>query len=102
MRGEQRGNSRQGDSLRRKALMGKGDADENGIVNTLTLARYVDDQVPKLAQQYFNHPQYPTVETNGQAFPLTIRLADEIADRAPHWGLRDEVNISVGIAFPNP
>jgi len=32
---------------------------------------YVDAQVTELAQQHFNHPQYPTVETNGQAFPLT-------------------------------
>jgi Caspase domain/WD domain, G-beta repeat len=54
-----------------QGLMGKGDVDQNGIVNTLGLAHYVDAHVPELAQQYFNHPQYPTVETNGQAFPLT-------------------------------
>jgi hypothetical protein len=40
-------------------------------VNTLALAHYVDAQVPDLAQRQFNHKQYPTVETNGQAFPLT-------------------------------
>jgi hypothetical protein len=54
-----------------QGLMGKGDVDQNGIVNTLALAHYVDSNVPEIAQQYFNHPQYPTVETNGQAFPLT-------------------------------
>ena len=54
-----------------QGLMGKGDVDQNGVVNTLALAHYVDDHVPELAQQHFNHPQYPTVETNGQAFPLT-------------------------------
>ena len=54
-----------------QGLMGKGDVDNNGIVNTLALAHYVDDQVPDIAQRQFNHPQYPTVETNGQAFPLT-------------------------------
>jgi len=54
-----------------QGLMGKGDVDQNGIVNTLALAHYVDANVPELAQQHFNHPQYPTVETNGQAFPLT-------------------------------
>jgi WD40 repeat protein len=54
-----------------QGLMGKGDVDNNGIVNTLALAHYVDAQVPELAQQHFNHSQYPTVETNGQAFPLT-------------------------------
>jgi uncharacterized caspase-like protein len=54
-----------------QGLMGKGDVDQNGVVNTLALAHYVDENVPELAQQHFNHPQYPTVETNGQAFPLT-------------------------------
>ena len=54
-----------------QGLMGKGDVDNNGIVNTLALAHYVDAQVPDIAQQKFNHPQYPTIETNGQAFPLT-------------------------------
>jgi hypothetical protein len=54
-----------------QGLMGKGDVDQNGVVNTLALAHYVDGQVPELAQLHFNHPQYPTVETNGQAFPLT-------------------------------
>jgi WD40 repeat protein len=54
-----------------QGLMGKGDVDRNGVVNTLALAHYVDEQVPELALQHFNHPQYPTVETNGQAFPLT-------------------------------
>jgi WD40 repeat protein len=54
-----------------QGLMGKGDVDNNGIVNTLALAHYVDAQVPDIAQRQFNHPQYPTIETNGQAFPLT-------------------------------
>ena len=54
-----------------QGLMGKGDVDNNGIVNTLALAHYVDAQVPDPAQRQFNHPQYLTIETNGQAFPLT-------------------------------
>jgi WD40 repeat protein len=54
-----------------QGLMGKGGVDQNGVVNTLALAHYVDANVPELAQQNFNHPQYPTIETNGQAFPLT-------------------------------
>jgi WD40 repeat protein len=54
-----------------EGLMGKGDVDKNGIVSTLGLAHYVDDQVPLLATQHFNHAQYPTVEINGQEFPLT-------------------------------
>ena len=52
-------------------LSGKGDVDKNGFVTTLGLAHYVGDQVPDLAEQQFKRAQYPTVETNGQEFPLT-------------------------------
>ena len=51
-------------------LSGKGDVDKNGFVTTLGLAHYVGDQVPDLAEQQFKRAQYPTVETNGQEFPL--------------------------------
>jgi WD40 repeat protein len=51
-------------------LSGEGDVDKNGFVTTLGLAHYVDDQVPDLAEQQFKRAQYPTVETNGQEFPL--------------------------------
>jgi uncharacterized caspase-like protein len=54
-----------------QGLMGKGDADQNGIVNTLALADYVERQVPEIAQQHFNHRQYATTEKSGQGFPLT-------------------------------
>jgi WD40 repeat protein len=54
-----------------EGLMGKGDVDQNGFVSTFGLAHYVDDQVPNLAESKFKHAQYPTVETNGQEFPLT-------------------------------
>jgi hypothetical protein len=37
----------------------------------LGLAHYVDHEVTDLAESKFNHAQYPTVETNGQEFPLT-------------------------------
>jgi hypothetical protein len=50
--------------------MGKGNVGQDGIANTLALAHYVDAHVPELAQQHFNHPQYPTVETNGQTLSL--------------------------------
>ena len=39
--------------------------------DTLALAHYVAAEVPELAQRHFNHPEYPTVKTNAQAFPLT-------------------------------
>jgi hypothetical protein len=51
--------------------MGKGDVDKDGFVSTLGLAHYVDREVPELALSQFNHAQYPTVEVNGQGFPLT-------------------------------
>jgi hypothetical protein len=54
-----------------EGLMGKGDVDNSGFVSTLGLAHYVDVQVPDLADRQFQHAQYPTVETNGQEFPLT-------------------------------
>jgi uncharacterized caspase-like protein len=54
-----------------QGLMGKGDADKKGFVSTLGLAHYVDHEVTDLAESKFNHAQYPTVETNGQEFPLT-------------------------------
>jgi uncharacterized delta-60 repeat protein len=54
-----------------EGLSGKGDVDKNGFVTTLGLAHYVGDQVPDLAEQQFKRAQYPTVETNGQEFPLT-------------------------------
>ena len=52
-------------------LMGRGDADKSGFVSTYGLAHYVDQKVPTLAMSHFNHEQYPTVETNGQEFPIT-------------------------------
>jgi hypothetical protein len=54
-----------------EGLMGKGDVDQDGFVSTLGLAHYVDREVPQLALSQFNHAQYPTVEVNGQGFPLT-------------------------------
>jgi hypothetical protein len=53
-----------------EGLSGKGDVDKNGFVTTLGLAHYVGNQVPDLAEQKFKRAQYPTVETNGQEFPL--------------------------------
>lgn len=54
-----------------QGLVGKGDVDQNGIVYAPALAHYVHAKVPELAQRRFNHPQYLTLDTNGQAFPLT-------------------------------
>lgn len=47
------------------------DADQNGIVSAFRLADYVHDQVPKLASDLFKRDQHPTVNMNGEAFPLT-------------------------------
>ena len=52
-------------------LQGHEDADKDGIVSAFRLADYVHDQVPKLALNLFKHDQHPTVNMNGEAFPLT-------------------------------
>lgn len=52
-------------------LRGAADVEQSGFVSTLGLAHYVDRQVPELAEREFNQAQYPVIETNGQAFPLT-------------------------------
>lgn len=52
-------------------LQGHEDADQNGIVSAFLLAHYVHDQVPKLALDFFQHDQHPTVNMNGEEFLLT-------------------------------
>jgi len=55
-----------------QGLAGKAAVEGSRVVNTLSLATYVDGQVPKLAKQLNSkNPQFPTVEPHGQAFPLT-------------------------------
>ncbi|MDD5169491.1 MAG: caspase family protein, partial [Syntrophales bacterium] len=53
-----------------EGLQGKADADKDGFIKTTELANYVDDEVPKIAEQHFRKAQYPTVSPSGQAFPI--------------------------------
>jgi WD40 repeat protein len=53
-----------------EGLKGKADLNKDGVVNTLELATFVDDQVPALAEKVFKHKQYPLVSPSGQGFPV--------------------------------
>lgn len=54
-----------------EGLQGKADADRDGFIKTTELANYVDDEVPRIAEQQFKRAQYPTISPSGQAFPLS-------------------------------
>ena len=54
-----------------QGLDGAADENHDGFVKTLELSDYVDSQVPVLAEQVFNHKQYPIVSPSGQGFPLS-------------------------------
>ena len=53
-----------------EGMKGKADSHRDGFVKTIELASYVDDEVPKLAEQVFNRAQYPTVSPSGMGFPI--------------------------------
>ncbi|NNF41223.1 MAG: caspase family protein, partial [Woeseiaceae bacterium] len=53
-----------------EGLNGKADHDRDGFIKTLEIANYVEDEVPELAEQIFNHAQYPLVLPTGQGFPV--------------------------------
>lgn len=52
-------------------LAGKADADKDGFVTTSELIGYVDEIVPMLANRTFGREQFPTVNNNGQVFPVS-------------------------------
>jgi WD40 repeat protein len=49
-----------------------GDADfrKHGYINTFDLADYVDDEVPKIAEQHFKRKQVPNLHNAGQSFQI--------------------------------
>lgn len=51
-------------------LSGQADSDKDGFIKTTELANYIEETVPELAQKFFNRPQFPTVNTAGQSFPI--------------------------------
>jgi WD40 repeat protein len=52
------------------ALSGKADAAKRGYVTTTAIAEYLEDEVPKLADQVFKRKQFPTNFISGQGFPI--------------------------------
>jgi hypothetical protein len=53
-----------------RGLGGSADFRNHGYVNTFDLADYVDDEVPKIAEQHFNRKQVPNLHNAGQSFQI--------------------------------
>jgi WD40 repeat protein len=53
-----------------QGLQGKADVRSHGYVSTFDLAGYVDDEVPRVAEQVFKLKQFPNLHNAGQAFPV--------------------------------
>jgi len=53
-----------------QGLNGSADFRNHGYVNTFDLADYVDDEVPKVAEQHFNRKQVPNLHNAGQSFQI--------------------------------
>ena len=53
-----------------QGLAGSADSRKNGYVKTFDLAAYVDDEVPKIAEEHFKHKQIPNLHNAGQSFEI--------------------------------
>ena len=53
-----------------QGLGGSADFRKNGYINTFDLADYVDDEVPKVAEQHFHRKQIPNLHNAGQSFRI--------------------------------
>ncbi|MBV8195586.1 MAG: caspase family protein, partial [Candidatus Dormibacteraeota bacterium] len=53
-----------------QGLGGGADFRKNGYINTFDLADYVDDEVPKIAEQHFHRKQIPNWHNAGQSFRI--------------------------------
>jgi WD40 repeat protein/uncharacterized caspase-like protein len=53
-----------------QGLGGDADLRKHGYVNTFELADYVDDEVPRLAEQHFKRRQEPNLHNAGQSFQI--------------------------------
>jgi uncharacterized caspase-like protein len=53
-----------------QGLNGSADLSKHGVINTFELAVYVDDQVPKVAEQLFKRKQVPNLNNAGQSFQI--------------------------------
>jgi len=54
-----------------EGLKKKADLNGDGFVKTPELVDYVDERVPELSKQVFGLEQFPTVNLDGQSFPVT-------------------------------
>jgi WD40 repeat protein len=53
-----------------QGLGGEADFRKHGYINTFDLADYVDDEVPKIAEQHFKRTQVPNLHNAGQSFQI--------------------------------
>ncbi|MBV8402855.1 MAG: caspase family protein, partial [Gammaproteobacteria bacterium] len=53
-----------------QGLGGSADFRKNGYINTFDLADFVDDEVPKVAEQHFHRKQVPNLHNAGQSFRI--------------------------------
>jgi uncharacterized caspase-like protein len=53
-----------------QGLSGNADLRKHGVINTFELAVYVDDEVPKVAEQLFKRKQIPNLNNAGQSFQI--------------------------------
>jgi uncharacterized caspase-like protein len=53
-----------------QGLNGSADFRNHGYIKTFDLADYVDDEVPKVAEEHFKAKQIPNLNNAGQSFPI--------------------------------
>ena len=53
-----------------QGMGGEADLRKHGYVNTFDLADYVDDEVPRIAEQHFKRKQVPNLHNAGQSFQI--------------------------------
>jgi WD40 repeat protein len=53
-----------------QGLGGDADLRKHGYINTFDLADYVDDEVPRIAEQHFKRKQVPNLHNAGQSFQI--------------------------------
>jgi WD40 repeat protein len=53
-----------------QGLNGDADARKHGYINTFDLAAYVDDEVPRIAEEHFKRKQVPNLHNAGQSFQI--------------------------------
>ena len=57
-----------------QGMLGKADEGHIGYVKTTSLADYVDNEVPMIAEKVFHRAQYPIISISGTGFPFSNAL----------------------------